>query len=552
VANSGSHQRQSVRHLRRKPQAEGDEEGLAARQCHGIGHLARLLAHGAARSEDRPLGQLILSEARKSPTRSAEIARNLAAAVAVLALVGVSASAAGAAGQTRRYSTPATAPLATAVVDSGLFGGGERAAAFARTRAAGATYARLIVYWGNIAPSTPPADFVATDPTSAGYSWEGVDAVVEAAEAAGLTPILDIVVPPSWAYDSQPSGVNGGSPNVADLRDFAAALAKHFDGATPGTPTAHVFQVWNEPNLSLDMCPVSASTYRAMVNAVADSVHAVDGSNLVVAGGLDPFGHKKSKGQEWYSLRPLAFMRSLLCLSKGSHPHATCNQPIHFDVWSHHPYTYGGPFGRAKLIDDVELGDLPKMRAVLKAGLRLHHVVSAQPVKFWVTEFSWDTNPPRKHAASLGLAARWTAESLHQMWLSGVSLVTWFLLEDLPKPSPWQSGLYFHSSSLDTARPKPVRTAFRFPFVAYRRRSGVSVWGRVATSDKELVTVQRRHGKSGRWRTVALVQSNGYGIFRARLKLEASKKDWLRAVATGSGRSLAFSLTVPHHPNVVP
>jgi hypothetical protein len=138
------------------------------------------------------------------------------------------------------------------------------------------------------------------------------------------------------------------------------------------------------------------------------------------------------------------------------------------------------------------------------------------------------------------------------MWLSGVSLVTWFLLEDLPKPSPWQSGLYFHSSSLDTARPKPVRTAFRFPFVAYRRRSGVSVWGRVATSDKELVTVQRRHGKSGRWRTVALVQSNGYGIFRARLKLEASKKDWLRAVATGSGRSLAFSLTVPHHPNVVP
>jgi Cellulase (glycosyl hydrolase family 5) len=479
-------------------------------------------------------------------------ARKLVATVAILVLVAVSAAVAAAAGHTRTYSTPATEPLATGIVDSGLFGGSEKAAAFAQTRAAGATYARLIVYWASIAPSTQPDSFVATDPTSPGYSWDGIDAVVGAAEAAGLTPILDIMTPPPWAYETQPSGDNGGSPNVADLRDFATALAKHYDGASPGAPTAHVFQVWNEPNLSLYMSPVSASSYRAMVNSVADSVHAVDRSNLVVAGGLDPFGHKKTKGQDWYSLRPLAFMRSLLCLSKGSHPHSTCDQPIHFDVWSHHPYTYGGPFGRAKLKDDVELGDLPKMRAVLKAGVRLHHVVSAHSVKFWVTEFSWDTNPPRKHAASLGLAARWTAESLHQMWLSGVSLVTWFLLEDLAKPSPWQSGLYFHSSSLDTARPKPVRTAFRFPFVAYLHHSSVSVWGRVATSDKQLVTVQRRHGKSGRWRTVALVRSNGYGIFKASFRLRASKKDWLRATSAGSGKSLAFSLTVPHHPNVVP
>ena len=97
-----------------------------------------------------------------------------------------------------------------------------------------------------------------------------------------------------------------------------------------------------------------------------------------------------------------------------------------------------------------------------------------------------------------------------------------------------------------------MRTAFRFPFVAYLHRSTVSVWGRVATSDKQLVTVQRRHGKKGRWRTVARVRSNGYGIFKATLKLTASKKDWLRAIATGSGKSLAFSLTVPHHPNIAP
>ena len=87
-----------------------------------------------------------------------------------------------------------------------------------------------------------------------------------------------------------------------------------------------------------------------------------------------------------------------------------------------------------------------------------------------------------------------------------------------------------------------MRTAFRFPFVAYRHGSTVSLWGRDATSDQELVTVQRRRGNKGAWRTVARVRSNGYGIFKATVKLKTSKADWLRAVAEGSGNSLAFSL----------
>ena len=473
-------------------------------------------------------------------------ARNLTAVAATLLLAAVTVSAAVAAGhragRIRRYTTSGTAPLATAVADPALFGGSQAAAAFARTRAAGATYVRLTVNWRSIAPATPPPGFVATDPNSAGYSWPGIDTLVEAAEAVGLTPILDIQNPPVWAYETQPSGVNGGSPNVADLGEFATALAAHYGGLTPGVPAEHVFQVWNEPNLSLNLSPVTADLYRAMVNAVAAAAHAVDPANLVVAGGLDPFGHRKSKNQEWYSLRPLAFMRSLLCLSKGTHPHATCRDQIHFDVWSHHPYSHGGPFARAKVPDDVELGDLPGMRALLKSGVELGHIVSTHPIRFWVTEFGWNTNPPRKHSPSLGVAARWTAESMHQMWLSGVSLVTWFLLEDLPGSSSFQSGLFFLSPSVDAARAKPVRTAFRFPFVAYRHGSTVSVWGRDATSDRELVTVQRRHGERGAWRTVALVRSNRYGIFRATLRLTAAKTDWLRAAAAGSGKSLAFAL----------
>jgi hypothetical protein len=416
---------------------------------------------------------------------------------------------------------------------------------------AGASYIRLVVSWAQIAPATRPGDFIATDPNSPYYSWAWLDASVAEIEADGMTPILDIASAPSWALARQGKGQTAGAPDDSALAAFAQALALRYNGLNGGPPV-HVFQVWNEPNLSLDLNPVNANAYRGMVNAVYDAVHAVDPTNLVVAGALDPFGHPKSAKQKWYSIPPLAYMRSLLCLSKGKHPHVTCRRPARFDVWSHHPYTFGGPFGHAKLADDVELGDLPKMRALLKAAVSHHTLVSSHPVQFWVTEFGWDTNPPRRHAAPLALAARWTAESLHQMWLSGVSLVTWFLLEDNPSPSPYQSGLYFHAKSLENARAKPTLTAFRFPFVAYLGKKNVSVWGRDATSDQEAVTVQRRHGKRGSWRTVAHLRANRYGIFKATLKLKATKKDWVRATAPGSGTSLAFSLTVPHDPHIGP
>jgi hypothetical protein len=132
--------------------------------------------------------------------------------------------------------------------------------------------------------------------------------------------------------------------------------------------------------------------------------------------------------------------------------------------------------------------------------------------------------------------------------------VTWFQLVDNPSPSPYQSGLYFHAESLQSARPKPSLTAFRSPFVAYLRKKTVSIWGRDATSDKQVVMIQLRHGTGGGWRSVARIQSNANGIFLASLKLKATKKDWVRAVAAGAGSSasLAFSLTRPKYPRIGP
>jgi hypothetical protein len=450
-------------------------------------------------------------------------------------------------------TTPTTIPLRTAILDS-LFNSSspDRQQALDMAHGAGASYVRLPAIWNNIAPASPSSNFVASDPTSQGYSWSQLDSVLANAEAAGLTPILDLTAPPNWADTTQPSGVDAGTPSIAALGQFATALATHYDGSVPGRPVVHVFQVWNEPNVSVNLNPVDPAVYRNMVNAVAASVHAVDAGNLVVAGGLDPFGHPPSNKQKWYSTTPMAFMRAALCLSAGKHPHRTCNATIHFDVWSHHPYTFGGPFGHSRNPNDVSLGNLGVMHALLQAGIRLHSVISTQKVQFWVTEFGWDTKPPRSGAASVPLASRWTSESLYQMWRNGVSLVTWFLIQDYKSPSKYQSGLYFYAPTLAGAKPKPVLTAFRFPFVAYLGKKNVTIWGRDGTSNTQLVTVQLRHGVTGKWKTVALVRANTSGIFEASLKLKATKADWLRAVAAGSGKSLAFSLTRPKDPNVGP
>jgi Cellulase (glycosyl hydrolase family 5) len=420
--------------------------------------------------------------------------------------------------------------------------GGKQAQALVTARNAGATYARLLVRWMSIAPATlPPTGFDASDPSSPDYDWSGLDGKVEAAEAAGVTPILDIISAPGWATVA--GGVN---PRVRDLQQFAHALALHYDGSH-GAPAEHVFQVWNEPNLSLDLDPVRPAVYRAMVNKAAAAIHNVGRANLVVAGGTDPF---KNKAKRFHTMAPLAFMRAVLCLSKGAHPHRTCKAKVHFDVWAHHPYTFGGPFGHARHPDDVSLGDLPTMAKLLRTAKHMHQIVSRGGVQFWVTEFAWDTRPPRRHALKLALQARATEGALYQMWRSGVSLATWFLLQDAPGRTPYKSGLYFGGRPIAKARAKPTLKAFRFPFVAYREGGVVHIWGRDATSDKKLVTIQLRHGR--RWRTVARVRTNIHGIFLANLHLNASTRDWLRARAAGSGTSLAFSLEVPRYPHVGP
>ena len=460
---------------------------------------------------------------------------------------------------------PASGPLQTGIFDPFLFGSADQDLAFQRTKNAGASTVLLNLVWRNVVHGgeTKPSNFDARDPGAAPYRWLRFDAEVQSAVAHGLQPIALISSPPDWAAGL---GVNGRDykPSTDELNQFSIAVATRYSGSYKGLPRIRYWSVWNEPNLPFYLEPqiengqlASPGLYRDMVNAVAAGVHGVAADNMVVAGNLAPFTSRTGTVDKW-GLAPLVFMRTLLCLNSSLQP--TCNYQVHFDIWAHHPYTSGGPNHKATLPNDVSLGDLPEMRKMLVAGIKAGHVVSTHDVAFWVTEFSYDSNPPDPGGLKPGLGARWTAEALYRMWRAGVTQVTWFLLTDQPYTSYFaQSGIYLRgSTSPQGDKPKSILQSFKFPFVAYQignpkagsnrsrayPKNGIRalVWGRVPSGQRERVIVEQHRGTI--WRPVATLTTNQYGIFGR--KIYVPTKGSMRARALGEGYgSHVFSLARP-------
>ncbi len=446
-------------------------------------------------------------------------------------------------------------PLRTAIVEPFNFDPNDGNVVFDRMHGAGATVVRLTLSWYAIAPSDPPLDFNAQDPFDPAYDWQDTDDKIKSALAHGLEPYLAVNSSPAWARSGKKGG--GAPPNPADFARFMRAAADRYDGRYPGLPRIRYWQIWIEPNVNkffkpqyVDGRPVAPAKYAALVNAAAAAIHGVWADNKVIAGGLSPFtvtfGETKTIG-------PMRFMREMLCMTKANRPRAGCSRRVHLDIWSHHPYTSGGPAHHAVKPDDVSLGDLPKMKALLMAAYRAHHVVTTAKPGFWVTEFSWDTNPPDPKAVPIKLQSRWTAEALYVMWKVGITVVTWLELRDDPYPAlATQSGLYFRGATLAQDKPKPTLTAFRFPFVAYRQKYGILIWGRTPFGKAGRVAIDQK--VTGRWKRLALLTTNGYGIFNQRIR--GARTGYLRAqLDTGKSvttRSLPFSLSRPKDRFITP
>lgn len=417
----------------------------------------------------------------------------------------------------------------------------------ARTHALGAHFQKLSVSWKAVAPSTPPPGFEAANPDNGSYLWTDLDITIANTIAHGLTPVIDILEPPSWARSVS------GAPELPAFASFVQAIATRYDGRQAGLPRVSYWEAWNEPNVSLFLEPqlqngaiVSAAFYRAMLEAFAGAVHTVNPDNVVIGGALFPNGvHRPGLT----AIAPLEFTRQVFCLSKAPRPRLTCKAKVPVDAWSVHPYTSGGPSTLPANRENIWIADLGELAATVRAAQRLGSLASTHPAQLWVSEFSWDSSPPDPQGVPAALQQRWVAESLYRAWGAGVSAFFWFKLSDEPLgASLFQSGLYyFCSGGLECQTAKPAAAAFRFPFVAFSGPwSRVRVWGRAPAEAKMSVSVQWLQGLH--WRTFATLHSDEDGIFAAKLKLPRGANRHgatLRARLAGGAVSPSFSLRRP-------
>jgi len=337
-----------------------------------------------------------------------------------------------------------------------------------------------------------------------------------------LDVVLTVFEAPAWAEgkDAPSTATNGTwKPDPSAFGDFAHALASRYSGQFLGIPRVRYFEAWNEPNLSIflspqwtkDNRPKSPRSYRRLLNAFYSGVKSAVATDKVIGGALAPFGDEPGKER----MRPLIFLRKLLCLKSRLRPTA-CSSKSHLDVLSDHPISQftstGSPHAHAISRNDVAIADFHKVTRTLRAAERARHVLPRGRHPLWATEFWWITEPyPADFAIPVRTQARWIEEAFYLLWRQGARVAMNYKLRDARGLT---TGIYFIDGD-----PKPAVRSFRFPFVTHRHsRKKVGAWGKAPKSGA--LKIQRHRG--GSWRTLKTLHVRQGQVFTQSLRLHGA------------------------------
>lgn len=433
--------------------------------------------------------------------------------------------------------------------DSFHFQGPTASRAFGAVRAVNASTIRLGVSWASVAPggTRMPAAFDPSNPGDPRYRWASIDATARAAAQRHLNVLMMLFHAPAWAEGAgrpaDPTIQPGAwDPDPSQFQAFAHAAAVRYSGHFPDPlhpgaylPRVEAWEIWNEPNLPYYLAaPDLVGEYRALLNAGYGAIKAVNSSDVVATGGLAPVSFLPPR-----SVSPLKFAAELFCLRRVGTTFVrggSCPVRARFDVFAHHPYTLAAtPTKPAYNYDDVLVGDMGKLSRLLRTADRLHTIAPAIEHQLWVTEWAWVSNPPNKVVGdSPATAARYVAYSMYEMWRSGVQLIIWQELQDVPNDSTSGRGLYTRSG-----HPKLMLRAFAFPVVAGVSGGRGFAWGRAPVSRRVGIVVQRATGHG--WKTVAKTLTASDGVFYVRFRARGNGR--YRAQIARGATSLVYDST---------
>lgn len=313
----------------------------------------------------------------------------------------------------------------------------DRSAMFDRAQQLNSSVVRTTVYWSRIAP-TRPAN--AANPFDRAYRFNDLDEFVRNAATRGIAVMLTIWGTPTWANGGKSQNI--APTRVADLTNFARAVANRYDGKHAGLPAVQFFGVWNEPNLGLFLSPqydkkgkpVSPFIYARLYRAAYAGIKVGNPAAQVGIGETSPRGRLTPLGatgtQE--TLAPQTFARLL----------STARPKVRFDAWSHHPYsTLGtGPTQRVRY-PNANLPQLP----LFEEHLNLWFGRKTTPI--WVTEYAFQTKPGEPRGVTPAQQAAYMRTAVAMVTrMPYVKMFVWFILRDDPTAG-WQSGVLYRNSS---------------------------------------------------------------------------------------------------------
>ena len=327
--------------------------------------------------------------------------------------------------------------------DSSFRWSARRDAMLDRAMRTGATIFRSNVYWSQIAPARPRN---ARDPFDPAYKFDDLDQLARAAQLRGISLLLTIWGTPTWANSGK--GQNHAPTRVADLDDFAYALASRYSGRYPGYPYVGFYTVWNEPNLQQFLSPqfdargkpVAPATYGALYKAGYAGIKAANPTAQVAIGETSPRGHDKVVAGVQPSETPGRFAQELSKV-KG----------LRFDAWAHHPYPTrpGLPPTQQGRFPNVTVAQLPQFEKNLDTWFK------RKSIPIWVTEYAYQTRPPGNLGVTPLKQALYLTQGLTTLERDArVKIIVWFTFGDTPG-NPWKSGVVGVSGAA-----KPALTAF--------------------------------------------------------------------------------------------
>ena len=237
-------------------------------------------------------------------------------------------------------------------VDLTRFASDQLASVTAGLQANGLRFARQTFSWAEI------------EPTPGEYSWERYDAIVEALNRRGISPVAVLHRSPSWIRSPGASEAFDAPPaDLAAFERFVSALVSRYGDSVP------FIQLWDLPNRPENWgnAPADPNAYVSLLAVGSNAARSVNPNSVVLLAELDPFPDPGGAND-------LQFLRDVYTAGGGSF----------FDVVA--ARIDGGtrtPYDRSTRPNEAALSRVILIRDVMGEAGDL-----AKPI--WATHYGWD------------------------------------------------------------------------------------------------------------------------------------------------------------------